>query len=440
MDARTITRTGARKKPASAGTPQLFLVLQCDAPLRGGARFDFAGASSVHIGRSGQLTQESAGRELRIGVPDARMSQRHLWIERILDGWVAEDLKSKNGTAVDGATIDRTTLSDGALIEAGHTFFIFRHAAPSAPESDATLLPSFAAELAKAALVAKSRLPILLQGETGTGKEVLAAWLHRQSGRTGPLVPVNCGALPENLVESELFGYRKGAFSGALEDRPGLVRSADGGTLLLDEIGDLPLAAQAALLRVLQEEEVTPVGGTRPHKVDLRVIAATHRDLDAAAKDGTFRADLYARLSGFVARLPPLRERREDLGMLCAAILRKSGVEAQLTIEAARALFAYDWPGNVRELEKALQSAAVLSQGAPIELEHLPEQLRAPPKAGAPAESLSDEDRRRTDELKALLHEHRGNVTQVARAMGKARQQVQRWLRRYGLDPLSFRS
>ncbi|MCA1829779.1 MAG: sigma 54-interacting transcriptional regulator [Myxococcales bacterium] len=437
MDARTITRTGARKKTAKGGTPHLFLVLQCDQPLRGGMRFDLAGASTVGIGRAEKLVCEADGRELRIGVPDPRMSSRHLRLERVLDGWVAEDQNSKNGTHVDGTSIRRVTLDDGALLEAGHTFFIFRHAVASAPESEATLIPSFAADLEKAALVAKSRLSILLQGETGTGKEVLAAHLHRVSGRPGPFVPVNCGALPATLVESELFGYRKGAFTGALEDRPGLVRSSDGGTLLLDEIGDLPLPAQAALLRVLQEEEVTPLSSTRAHKVDLRVIAATHRDLPVLAKEGKFRADLLARLSGFVARLPPLRERREDLGLLTAAILRKAGFETSLSVEAARALFSYAWPGNVRELEKSLQSAAVLSRGETIELEHLPDSVytvNEPPDA-----PLAADEQKRKDELAAMLREHAGNVTQVARALGKARQQVQRWLRRYGLDPLSFR-
>jgi len=433
VDARTITRTDARKKGAKSGTPHLFLVLQCDQPLRGGAKFDLAGLSTVSIGRAPSLGAEGGN----VGVPDPRMSARHLRLERVLDAWIAEDQKSKNGTQVDGEPIQRATLGDGALLEAGHTFFIFRPAVAGAPQSDATLVPSFAADLAKAALVAKSRLPMLLQGETGTGKEVLANHLHRLSGRTGPFVGVNCGALPANLVESELFGYRKGAFSGALEDRPGLIRSADGGTLLLDEIGDLPLPAQAALLRVLQEEEVMPVGGTRAHKVDLRVIAATHRELPALAKEGKFRADLLARLSGFVARLPPLRERREDFGLLTAAILRKAGFETPLSVEAARALLAYDWPGNVRELEKTLHSAAVLSRGEAIELEHLPQPIHAPD--AAPDAPLAAEDRKRKDELVALLREHAGNVTQVARAMGKARTQIQRWLRRYGLDPVSFR-
>src|SRR5205814_2189915 len=192
-------------------------------------------------------------------------------------------------------------LADDALIEAGQTFFIFRTALPQAGnvlEATAletptpgleSLVPSFANELERFRTVAKSRLPVLLQGETGTGKEVIASAIHQLSGRSGPFLPVNCGALPATLVESEMFGYRKGAFSGAMEDRPGLIRSAEGGTLLLDEIGDLPLPAQATLLRVLQEEEVMPVGGTRPTKVDVRVIAATHRDLPGLVAQEKFR-------------------------------------------------------------------------------------------------------------------------------------------------------
>ena len=157
------------------------------------------------------------------------------------------------------------------------------------------------------ATFARSQVPVLVSGETGTGKELIASAIHQLSGRPGPFVAVNCGAIAPNLVESELFGYRKGAFSGALEDRPGLVRSSEHGTLLLDEIGDLPLAAQAALLRVLQESEVLPVGGTRPVKVDLRVVAATHRDLGALAAQDRFRRDLLARLDGARIMLPALR-------------------------------------------------------------------------------------------------------------------------------------
>jgi transcriptional regulator of acetoin/glycerol metabolism len=190
---------------------------------------------------------------------------------------------------------------------------------------------------------------------------------------------------------------------------------------------------------VLQEEEVTPVGGTKPLKVDLRVISATHRDLPALAKEGKFRADLLARLSGFVVSLPPLRERREDLGLLIASILRKATSNAELSVEAARALLTWDWPGNVRELEKALQSATVLSRGGTVEVDHLPPALGEPAPPVQEAAPLLPDDQKRRDELTTLLREHAGNVTAVARAMGKARTQIQRWIKRCGIDASKFR-
>jgi transcriptional regulator with GAF, ATPase, and Fis domain len=276
--------------------------------------------------------------------------------------------------------------------------------------------------------------------------------VHQLSGRRGAFVAVNCGALPDTLIETELFGYRKGAFSGAAEDRPGLIRSADQGTLFLDEIGDLPGPSQAPLLRVLQEREVTPVGATRPVPVDLRVVAATHRDLPALVDAGTFRNDLWARLSGFKMVVPPLRERRDDLGLLVSALLRRRvGAEAEsvgLAPRAARALFFHDWPLNVRELEKCVASGLVLSRGAPVGLEHLPEAIQQsaaqPRPAAASAEPadqpLSEDEQRLRERIIALLKEHKGNIAAVARAMGKARMQIHRWVKRYGIEPDAFRA
>ena len=246
-----------------------------------------------------------------------------------------------------------------------------------------------------------------------------------------------------------MFGYRKGAFSGADEDRPGLMRSADKGTLFLDEIADLPAAAQAVLLRALQESEVMPVGGTRPIKIDVRVLAATHYDLQKQVAQGSFRADLFARISGFTVRLPPLRERREDLGLLIGEIFKRLAPEMldriSITPAAARALFAHSWPLNVRELEKCLGTALILASGQPIDVPHLPEWAHpAEPSATEKTDKelrpvLTDDELRQRDELLALLKEHRGNVSSMARAMGKARMQVQRWLKRHGLDPQDFR-
>jgi DNA-binding NtrC family response regulator len=330
---------------------------------------------------------------------------------------------------------------------------------PPAPEL-ATFVPGLARRFRELAQVARTTVPVVIFGESGTGKEVAAQALHRLSGRTGPFVAVNCGSLPANLVETELYGYKKGAFSGAAEDRPGLVRASDGGTLFLDEIGDLPETSQAALLRVLQEREVTPVGATRPLKVDLRVVCATHRDLEGMARRGEFRQDLLARLTGFRLELLPLRERREDFGLIVRSLLQRllpddDGVA--FTCKAARALLGHGWPLNVRELEQALSAALPLAADGPIDTWHLPEAIRGfvrgkslstsqerkaakeKEPAAAAGDEPSEEQPDRKQELEALLIEHRGNVAAVARAMGKAPMQIHRWLRRYKLALEDYR-
>jgi transcriptional regulator with GAF, ATPase, and Fis domain len=300
-------------------------------------------------------------------------------------------------------------------------------------------LPGLAAALERVRRVAASRIPVVVQGETGTGKEVIARAIHTLSGRAGPFQAINCGAIASTLVESELFGHRRGAFTGAIADHPGLFLAADGGTLLLDEVGDLPPAAQASILRVLQEDEIRPVGSERAVKVDVRVVSATHRDLDALAAEERFRPDLLARLSGYRCELPPLRERREDFGLLAAALLQRAGAAGvTFSVEAARALLRHPWNSNVRELERCLASAAVLAGGGRVEEEHLPEAVRASGAAAPPARSWGPDSARR-EELIALLREHGGNVTAMARTLGKARTQVQRWLRRFHVDPVSFR-
>jgi DNA-binding NtrC family response regulator len=259
-------------------------------------------------------------------------------------------------------------------------------------------------------------------------------------------VPVNCGAISASLLESQLFGHVKGSFTGAGRDEPGFVRASDGGTLFLDEIGDLPLAAQAALLRVIQEREVVPVGSTRAVKVDLRVLAATHRRIDHLAVRGEFRSDLYARLAGHVHHLAPLRDRREDIGIIIASLLERaapgSAAELRLSPEAGRALLRHDWPLNVRELEQALARALVLAEDGVVRSVHL---ARPPDGADPPAADADDEAPPGVNEaeveatLRRLLERHHGNVSEVARAMGKGRMQIHRWLKRYGIDAERFR-
>jgi len=428
------------------GVPHLFEVLDCAAPCRKLARHPLIGADEVVFCRGDGVTRDGA--LLRIGIPDRFISQSHARLCREGQRWRAVDSGSTNGTFVNFEPITDRELADGDVLEMGATHFLFRASAAVDPVSHpslATFSPALAAELAPVPAIARSMLPAIIAGPTGTGKEVLARALHELSGRPGPFLAVNCAAIAPTLLESELFGYRKGAFTGAIEGRPGLMRAAEGGTLLLDEIADLSMPAQAALLRALQEREVLPVGATEPVRIDVRVLAATHVDLEDAVAAQRFRPDLYARLAGFTLRLPPLHRRREDLGILIGAILRRDrGAQATFTADAGRALLRHRWPGNIRELEQCLAAALVLAGDGPIELAHLPESIRRP---GAPAAAipglrprqLSAEDLRRRDQVATLLRASRGNVAAVARSLGKARMQVHRWVKRFDLSLADYR-
>ena len=431
------------------------VALACDRPLETARSVELKGAAEVWLGRA---PPEAPAGVLRLGFADDRMSALHARLRRVLGRWVIEDAGSKNGVRVQGTPQRRAVLNPGDSIECGQTFLVFdEHAAdeplPALPPGAAELgcqsfHPDLLAGWSALARVAPTRVPVMLQGETGTGKELAARALHAWSGRSGPFVAVNCGALPEQLAESELFGVRRGAFTGAVEDRPGLVRSSSGGTLLLDEVGELPVALQVKLLRMLQESEVQPVGAAQPVRVDLRVVTATHRDLAALVEEGTFRSDLFARLTGLEVEIPPLRDRRADLGLLIPTLLRRAGAGpgVRFSREAARALFRWSWPHNVRELEKALALAVALAGEGRIELAHLPETVRtapepqADPMAGRTARPLSEAEVTRRTQLIELLRAHGGNVSAVARQMGVARMQIQRWCRRFHLDPASFRA
>jgi sigma-54 dependent transcriptional regulator, acetoin dehydrogenase operon transcriptional activator AcoR len=469
----SLHRTSADvEAPASA---QLFLLLQCEHPLETPSRHLLADVDEIVLGRGDRRVAERSAeggvRRLTVRVPDRAMSQVHARLTRVHGGrWLIEDAGSKNGIVHNGVTIRRGALRDGDLLELGQTLFGFRDkvaaARASQPDLDgagaptlAGQLPSFVAALAEQyealAALAPTDVPVMILGESGSGKELAARAIHAASGRTGNFAALNCGAIPKELVEATLFGHRRGAFSGAVDDRPGVVRSADRGTLFLDELGDLPLASQVAFLRVLQEQEVTPVGDARPIKVDFRLVAATHRSPEQLVEEGAFRHDLYARIAGFTLRLPRLNERREDLGLLIAALLRRLAPERatrlSFSVHAARALFAYPWPLNVRELENTLRIAVALAgTSGRIGVEQLPEGVRrghlsTPPPASDSQEDEpmpppgSEEDRALRAELTALLTQHRGNVSKVAKAMNKGRMQIHRWLRRLGIDAEAFR-
>jgi len=232
------------------------------------------------------------------------------------------------------------------------------------------------------AKIAEYKTTVLVTGESGSGKELVARAIHRRSSRRGgPFVPVNCGAIPENLLESELFGHKKGAFTDAVADRRGLFEEADTGTLFLDEIGELPLGLQVKLLRVLEDEKIRRLGETRDIKVDVRIIAATHRDLTAETRAGRFREDLFYRLNVLPIHVPPLRERREDIPLMTEHFLTRNNARLGTNIrgmdsECRRLLYEYAWPGNVRELENTIERAMVLSEGEQLVAADLPERIR----------------------------------------------------------------
>jgi transcriptional regulator of acetoin/glycerol metabolism len=436
--------------PGRSAAAFVTLAFQAERPLEPPLRLPLSHVDSAWFGRGRGAVEARVERadgesRLRVAVPDRFLSSSHASVQRVLGSWLLEDNASRNGTFADGRRVDRFELRDGAVFEIGRSWFVFRAAASDeAPADGGSLQPEFCAGLRALDRAAATSIPVVLRGETGTGKEVLARLVHQKSGRPGPFQPINCAALAPTLLESELFGHRRGAFSGAQEERPGLIRSADKGTLFLDEIGDLPLPAQGTLLRVLQESEVVPVGATQAVPVDFRLIVATHRNLEEMAAQGQFRADLLGRIAGFTLRLPPLRERKEDLGALIGALLLRHAPgrarELRFSAAAARALFLHSWPLNVRELEKALLLALTVAPDAIIDAAHLPEAVRAAAVPHEePAPSLGPEDAGRREELLTLLREHNGNVTAVARALGKARMQVQRWLRRYRIQPALFR-
>ena len=307
--------------------------------------------------------------------------------------------------------------------------------------------------------VAATESTVLLLGESGTGKELIARSLHVQSRRAQqPFVPVNLGAIPDTLVESELFGHAKGAFTGATSERRGLIEAADRGTLFLDEIGDMPPQSQVKLLRVLENGEVRRVGDDAARRVDVRVVAATHRDLFAEIAAGRFREDLYYRLNVVQIELPPLRERREDVGLLASYFLdRASKREARtglsFSTETAALLERYEFPGNVRELENAVDHAVAVAEGPVIQPEDLPTAIRSPrllPRAtdgvpersGVAAASAAPEPSRdewslaevEKEHIRRVLARHHGNATYAARQLGISRTTLWRKLREYGLS------
>jgi DNA-binding NtrC family response regulator len=441
-----ILRTLEERGPSAERTVRLLTcVLSYDDLIAPPAQ-PFVLGAALRIGRADDdrpLGLRAPG-ELR--APDRWLSGEHATVERRGDADVIRDAGSRNGTWVNGRAVTEHRLASGDLVEVGHLLFCYRVAG----EADAarvledepalgptgTLCPAVAALAADLERVAPSREPVLLLGETGTGKEVAAAMVHAASGRRGPCVVVDCGAVPETLFEATFFGHRRGAFTGASEPRVGEITRAHGGTLVLDELGNLSAASQAKLLRVIEDGRVTPLGGAEATAVDVRWIAATNREL---VGDAGFRSDLYQRLAGYVARLPPLRERREDLGLLAAHLLEAAEIRAaSCTAAAGRALFTSAFAGNVRELRARLRSAALLAAGGAIDVAHV--EPAAPAAAPPPAATAAERRGPPTaEEVTAALARARGNVVHAAASLGAHPRQVYRWLARYGIAIERFR-
>ncbi len=375
-----------------------------------------------------------------LSVQDSSVSRVHALIEPTDGGVLVTDQGSHNGSFINGVkvTAPRTPAAYGSVVRLAKTLLYVTDDVvgfESQPPFEHPSLaggPSLDEARLGIATVGPSNDPVLLEAETGTGKEVVAQVIHEASGRPGPFVAVNCAALAPEIVESELFGHAKGAFSGSSGARTGLFRSAEGGTLLLDEVGELTPAVQAKLLRVIETCEVRAVGEDRPVQVDVRIIGATNRGLDEMVSTGAFRGDLFHRIAAVRIRLPVLDARREDLPVLAAHFLAESGVG--ITATALEVLFARQWPGNVRELRNVVRAAANVAR----------RDNRDRVQAGdiASYEETSPDDG--TDgslraRVVAALAACDGNVTRAARELGMARSGMYETLKRLKLNPTSFR-
>ncbi len=391
---------------------------------------------------------------------DSTMSRDHVQL-RVKGGGnpvQVTDLESRNGTFLGGRRLRSARAGDGAVLRAGDMVAVLesdngRHCDHSESSANVPGRSAASREIrGELALATRDALAVLLIGPTGSGKEFAATELHRLSKRGGRLVRVNVAAIPANLFESELFGHVKGAFSGANEARPGRIREADRGTLVLDEIGELPLELQPKLLRALEEGVIRPVGGSRDIPVDVRFCASTNADLEALVQAGRFRADLAARLQTHLVRLPAIVARKPDLVELANSVHpltsrgRAKPWQDALTADALEALLLHKWDYNLRELKAALVRAGSWESGGRIGLDALPEsvltqarkRVTSPPEAKVATDPMPTQRARRNrpdpDELHQALRRHRGNVESIAREYGVYRRQVYRWLRYAGIE------
>jgi DNA-binding NtrC family response regulator len=391
--------------------------------------------------------------DLEISLDDQRVSREHAVFEFDGTNVLLRDLASSNGTFVGPHRIEGSIrIGRGDVVRTGSTriaVVLATHPSPPLairaasvhdnPKDFVAVDPATVSLLALVKRLAASELPVLVHGETGSGKEVVARTLHRYSARAGrPFVAINCATLPESLAESELFGHERGAFTGATSRKVGLFERANGGTLMLDEVGELSIGNQARLLRVLQERVIQRLGSTEAIEVSVRVIAATNRDLVAAVARGQFREDLYFRLNGVTVSVSPLRSRPRDILPLVERVLAERGGGYTLGPGVAGTLQSYRWPGNVRELRNAIEYAVAFTQEREIRLEHLPPQLRG--EDGADARDNTSPLREKVGDVErgaiiSALETAGWNQSRAARELGISRRALIYKMERYGLKP-----
>ncbi|MBK7857739.1 MAG: sigma 54-dependent Fis family transcriptional regulator [Archangiaceae bacterium] len=408
------------------------------------AGFFIAVTSGPDTGKRLELTRGSAlvgtASACDLKLNDRRVSRQHLRLACTVAGLELTDLGSRNGTLLNGARVKSAVLALGSRIQVGDSEL--QVTAAGAPELTGELFGLVGQSGPMRALmrelkqVAPSDTTVLMVGETGSGKEAAARALHAASGRKGRLVVFDCASVSVELAGSELFGHAAGAFTGARAAREGAVDRAAGGTLFLDEVAELPPSTQPELLRLLDRKEVHPVGGDAHHRVDVRVVAATHRDLEAEVRAGRFRQDLYFRLAVLTVKVPPLRERASDIPLLAQRLLAEAGRPSALSERALEALGSYAWPGNVRELRNVLLRAAALD-----ETPQPGGKKKKLPADFDPAELSLDYRRAREamvglferEYLRNLLEQHQGNVSAAAKSAKIARSHLYRLLTRHGL-------
>ena len=444
--------TDARDTSSDVASANEFALIWLTGALAGTPlSLPWAGSDALTIGRDA---------ECAIHLANTDVSRQHATLQQngTEAGVFITDQDSRNGTRVNGKKVQRARLRENDVLRLGGCVFAVSETSPASFSEVAPGLlggAALARALAPLSRAAHSELPIVLEGETGTGKEVVARAIHTLSGRPGKLVAINCAALPEGLAEAELFGYRRGAFTGAERASLGFFRSAEGGTLLLDEVSDLPLVVQAKLLRALEQRAVQPLGEAAPVPVDVRLVVAGQSSLFEAVKRQEFRADLLARLNGVTLYLPPLRERRADVVLLFSHFLRELRPDdsPELEPEFVERLVLYDWPFNVREVLQLARRLAVL-QGAEsvLRVQHLPREMRvanasspshpaplagsgepriaeavnAQPSSASPALDLAS--------LLAALQATGGNLTRAAAQLGVTRQRAYRLLEEQSVD------